>query len=122
MNMKKWTADVIAAERKKPMPVLSFPCVTLMGINVRELISSAENQARGMKLVADKVDTLASVSMMDLSVEAEAFGSEIKFEDFEVPAVRGAIVMANAPPVKRLSFFASLRTFHVSASTVTVCP
>lgn len=92
MNMKKWTADVIAAERKKPMPVLSFPCVTLMGINVRELISSAENQARGMKLVADKVDTLASVSMMDLSVEAEAFGSEIKFEDFEVPAVRGAIV------------------------------
>lgn len=92
MNMKKWIADVIAADKKKPMPVLSFPCISLMGITVRELISSSENQARGMKLVADKVDTLASVSMMDLSVEAEAFGSQIKFDDYEVPAVVGAIV------------------------------
>lgn len=34
----------------------------------------------------------ASVSMMDLSVEAECFGAQICFSDDEVPAVAGAVV------------------------------
>jgi len=49
-------------------------------------------QAEGMKKTADEVDSLASVSMMDLSVEAEAFGAEIKFSENEVPSVIGSIV------------------------------
>ena len=92
MDMKKWIADLRKAGKKKTMPVLSFPCVSLMGITVRELISDPVQQARGMKLVADEVDSLASVSMMDLSVEAEAFGSTVRTSDFEVPTVVGAIV------------------------------
>ena len=91
-NMKQWVAGTIAAPRKKAMPVLSFPSVQLMGITVRELISSAESQAQGMKLIADRTDSAASVSLMDLSVEAEAFGSTIRFSDNEVPTVVGSIV------------------------------
>ena len=45
-----------------------------------------------MKMVADRVPSAASVSMMDLSVEAECFGSQIRFSDDEVPTVIGAIV------------------------------
>ena len=92
MNMYQWKDQMIAAEKKKALPVLSFPSVQLMGISVRELISSAESQARGMKLIADRVATAASVSLMDLSVEAEAFGSTIRFSDDEVPTVIGALV------------------------------
>ena len=44
-DMKQWVADTIAAPVKKPMPVLSFPAVQLMGITVRDLISSSEHQA-----------------------------------------------------------------------------
>jgi uroporphyrinogen decarboxylase len=91
-NMKKWAAAQIAAKTKKAIPVLSFPSVTLMGIGVEELIRSSENQARGMKLIAERVDSGASLSMMDLSVEAEAFGSDIKFGGGEVPTVTGSIV------------------------------
>lgn len=92
MNMYQWKDQMIANGKKKAMPVLSFPSVQLMGINVRELISSAEKQAEGMKIIADRVDSAASVSLMDLSVEAEAFGSTIRFTDDEVPTVIGAIV------------------------------
>lgn len=103
MNMHKWLEELKNAPVKKAMPVLSFPCVSLMGINVKQLIASAEVQSRGMKLVADKVDSCASVSMMDLSVEAEAFGSNIRVTDFEVPTVVGHIIDseedANALPV-----------------------
>ncbi|MBQ3549029.1 MAG: uroporphyrinogen decarboxylase family protein [Oscillospiraceae bacterium] len=91
-NMKQWVADTIAAPTKQAVPVLSFPAVQLMDITVRDLISSSDYQARGMKMVADKVDSGASVSLMDLSVEAECFGSEIRVSDDEVPTVVGAIV------------------------------
>ncbi len=91
-NMKQWVADTIAAPTKQAVPVLSFPAVQLMDITVRELISSSEYQAKGMKMVADKVASGASVSLMDLSVEAECFGSEIRISDDEVPTVVGAIV------------------------------
>ena len=74
------------------MPVLSFPAVQLMGISVKELISDSNRQAEGMKLIADRTDASASVSLMDLSVEAECFGSHIVVSKDEVPTVKGSIV------------------------------
>lgn len=91
-NMKQWVAETIASPVKKATPVLSFPAVQLMGITVRDLISSSDYQSRGMKLVADRVKSGASVSLMDLSVEAECFGSAIRVTDDEVPTVVGAVI------------------------------
>jgi len=71
---------------------LSFPAIQLMGINVPELISSSDNQAKAMKLITERVDTAASLSLMDLSVEAACFGSAIHKSEFEVPTVTGSIV------------------------------
>lgn len=91
-NMKQWVAETIANPVKKGVPVLSFPAVQLMDITVRDLISSSDLQAKGMKMVADKVNSACSVSLMDLSVEAECFGSTIRVTDDEVPTVIGAVV------------------------------
>lgn len=92
MDMKKWIEDMRDAKVKKAMPVLSFPSIQLMGIGVKELIADSETQAKGMKMIADRVDSAASVSMMDLSLEAEAFGSQIRVADDEVPTVIGCII------------------------------
>ncbi len=91
--MKNWADGIISAEKKKALPILSFPGIQLTGITVKELIASSELQAKTMRAVADRVDSAASVSMMDLSVEAEAFGSQIMVSDYEVPTVFGNIVM-----------------------------
>ena len=91
-NMRKWAAELIAASVKKPLPLLSFPCVQLMDITVEELVNSSDLQAKGMQLVADRVPSGAAVGFMDLSVEAEAFGSAIHVSRDEVPTVVGAIV------------------------------
>ncbi|MBR2619221.1 MAG: methyltransferase, partial [Firmicutes bacterium] len=69
MNMHKWLDDVKESPVKKPFPILTFPCVQLMDITVKELISDSDNQAKGMKAIADRVDSLAAVSYMDLSLE-----------------------------------------------------
>ena len=91
-NMKAWVSELIACEKKSPIPVLSFPCVQLLGISVKDLISDSKLQAKGMKAVADRVPSGASVSLMDLSVEAECFGSTIRVSEDEVPTVVGSIV------------------------------
>ena len=90
--MKSWLADVVSQTKRKAFPILSFPSVSLLGVSVRELISDSSLQARGMKLVADKTDSLASVSFMDLSVEAECFGAKIIVSDDEVPTVKGRLI------------------------------
>ena len=90
--MKQWLEEWKASPVKKAFPVLSFPAVQLMGISVKELISDAAAQARGMKLVAEHTDSAASVSLMDLSVEAECFGAEIRVSEDEVPTVVGSVV------------------------------
>lgn len=98
MDMCKWVADTIAADKKKAVPVLSFPAVQLMDITVKDLIGSSEKQAEAMRLVAQRCNTGASVSFMDLSVEAEAFGSKIVVSDDEVPTVVGCIVDEDSDP------------------------
>jgi uroporphyrinogen decarboxylase len=92
MDMKLWKKNLVNSSVKKAMPILSFPCVQLMGGSVEQLISDSESLATGMIKVAERTDSLASLGMMDLSVEAETFGSEIRTSSNEVPTVIGKII------------------------------
>ena len=91
-NMTKWLEDMRLSPTKKALPILSFPAVQLLGISVSELISDSEKQAQGMALIASKTDSAAAVSLMDLSVEAECFGAQIRVSDSEVPTVIGRLI------------------------------
>ena len=117
-NMRQWIDEMIAAKIKKSMPILSFPSIQLMGITVKDLISSSDNQARGMKLIADRTDSAAAVSLMDLSLEAECFGSEIRFSDDEVPTVVGHIVsdMESAEALKVPPIGAGRTSVYIEAA------
>lgn len=91
MNMYNWIEDIINETEKKPLPILSFPSVELLYVTVKELISDSNNQALGLKMIADKVDMPATLCYMDLSVEAEAFGSKTVYSADEVPTIIGSI-------------------------------
>lgn len=91
-NMKNWCQEMMNAPVKQAVPVLSFPCIQLQNITVDTLVHDSDLQAAGMKAVADRCPTGAAVSMMDLSVEAEAFGSTIHVSDDEVPTVVGSLL------------------------------
>lgn len=85
-----------AAAPKKALPVLSFPASQKTGASVNELVHSAELQAKAMEYIAHNTPTAAAVSLMDLSVEAEAFGAETAFSEWEVPTIRGQLVSDEA--------------------------
>lgn len=90
--MKSWIDRFSDKKYKKPLPLLSFPCISLLGVSVKELIADSALQAKGMKAVADMTDASAAVSFMDLSVEAECFGATVCISDEEVPTVKGRLI------------------------------
>ena len=88
MNMKQWVADILASDKKKSLPVLSFPSIQKMGITVAELINSSDKQAEGMKIIADSCPTAASVSLMDLSLEVPTVIGSIVSTEEEAEALK----------------------------------
>lgn len=92
IDMRKWIQDCINAPVKKAMPILSFPGIQLTGHTVDEMVRSGHLQAVCMEAIARKFDTAAAFSLMDLSVEAEAFGSPIHYSGDEVPTVTAALI------------------------------
>ncbi|MBQ1942873.1 MAG: uroporphyrinogen decarboxylase family protein [Clostridia bacterium] len=92
MNVKQWLAEKASERQKKSMPILSFPGVELIETTVGALVKDAALQAKLLKAVADRTPSLAAVSPMDLSVEAECFGAPVLFEEGEIPTVTGAVV------------------------------
>jgi uroporphyrinogen decarboxylase len=92
INMKKWMYNLIHSTERKALPIMTYPGLNMTGRTIREVISKGEYQYECMKALSEKYPSIASVTVMDLSVEAEAFGSPIKYAENEVPSVSAKIV------------------------------
>ena len=92
MNISNLLWDVARSDKKQAMPILSFPAAQKLGVSVETLVKSAVLQAKAMEIIARETDTIAAVSLMDLSVEAEAFGAKVRFTEDEVPAIIGQLI------------------------------
>lgn len=92
MNIRNLLWEAARAEKKAALPILSFPAAQKLGVTVEQLVKSAALQAEAMALVARETPSLAAISLMDLSVEAEAFGAQVRFSQDEVPAIIGQLV------------------------------
>lgn len=128
-NMSQWLLDYKKARKKKTIPVLSFPGMQLIGANVDELVHSGELQAKCMKAIADRYDMGAVVSLMDLSVESEAFGSSVRFTKDEPPAVIDCLVETmeeakelTVPPVGAGRTGECIRAIELASQMVTDRP
>lgn len=91
-DMKQWIQDMIADEVKNPLPILSFPGIQITGKTVDETVRDGHLQAECMEAVSRKFPMAAVLSLMDLSVEAEAFGSPVRYSSEEVPTVTAPII------------------------------
>lgn len=92
INMNDWIAGVLNAPHRLAMPIMTYPGLALVGQNVMDVISSGENQFACMKALGTTYPAIAGLTLMDLSVEAEAFGCPIKYSHDEVPTVTAPVV------------------------------
>lgn len=91
-NMRAWKQSIIGKPEVQALPIMTYPGLELAGMKVMDIVTSCEQQAACIESLAARYPSLAAVTMMDLSLEAEAFGAEVIFSDEEVPAVTGQLI------------------------------
>jgi uroporphyrinogen decarboxylase len=89
INMREWQKTLIASRNVGALPIMTYPGLLLTGHTIMDVITNGEKQFHCMQVLAKKYPSIASVAMMDLSVEAEAFGSRVLLSENEVPTVIG---------------------------------
>jgi len=94
--MKEWCHDVIATPERIAIPIMTHPGIELCGKTVKQAVTNGETHAEAICKLDEVYPAAASTVIMDLTVEAECFGSEIVFAENEVPNVVGRLVHDHA--------------------------
>ncbi len=92
INMAKWVQDIIASQDVAAIPVMTHPGIEITGDTVRKAVSDGAAHCEAIVALANRYPTAAATVIMDLTVEAEAFGAEIAFSENAVPAVVGHLL------------------------------
>ncbi|MCX6134228.1 MAG: uroporphyrinogen decarboxylase family protein [Ignavibacteriales bacterium] len=91
-DMMKWKQSVLDSKKRLAVPVMTHPGMALRGNTVLATVTNPRFHFEAVQAVAQQYPTGASTMIMDLSVEAEAFGATIRFADDEVPSVTARCV------------------------------
>lgn len=92
INMKEWVKNIITQKDVVAIPVMTHPGIELIGKTVRDAVTNGQVHYEAIKALYEKYPSAASCVIMDLTVEAEAFGAEIIFPENEVPSVTGRLL------------------------------
>lgn len=90
--MSSWIHSLIQGSHRHALPILTGPGIQLIGRKADEVFRSGELQFRAIRKLVDRFPMAAATTMMDLSVEAEAFGASVKFDEWENPNVVSGVV------------------------------
>lgn len=129
-NMTDWIRNLIGSPRRSALPIMTTPGIALVKADVQEVFRSGSLQAEVIRNLTESVPAMAAaLTMMDLSVEAEAFGAPIQFGSDENPTVSAAIVSDRAgidalsvPAVGTARTKENLLAAKTCASTITDRP
>jgi uroporphyrinogen decarboxylase len=92
IDMRQWKGEALSSRARLALPILTNLGFDQTGATIRQGATDARIQARAIQALAESYRFAASPMMMDLSVEAEAFGARIRLSDTEVPVVVGALL------------------------------
>ena len=92
INMTRWMQGIIERKDVTAIPVMTHPGIEIIGDTVLKAVSDGDTHYKAIMALAEKYPTAAATSIMDLTVEAEAFGAKISFPENEVPAVIGHLL------------------------------
>jgi len=92
INMRQWVQQVIDDKNRIAIPIMTHPGIELIGKTVCEAVSSGQVHFDAIKALDEKYPSAACTVIMDLTVEAEAFGATVSFPEDEIPNVTGRLL------------------------------
>lgn len=90
----QWRRSALSGERTYTVPIMTHPGIELTGSTVWQAVSSGEAHSKAIEALAKRYATDAVTVIMDLTVEAEAFGAKVLFTPNEVPSVVGRLLQS----------------------------
>ncbi len=92
INIREWINSISNSNQRPAMPIMTYPGLKLANKSIIDIIKNGEDQFKCIYELSKKYPSGAAMTIMDLSVEAEIFGSHIRYSSDEVPAVTGSII------------------------------
>ena len=90
--MNKWVEKILNSPKRLALPIMTHPGIEMIGKTTREAVTDGVVHFKAIQALAEKYDAFGSTVIMDLTVEAEAFGATVSFTDHEIPNVGGRLV------------------------------
>lgn len=101
INMKSWIAQQIENKTRISIPIMTHPGIEMIGKTVKDAVQDGEVHAQAIKKLAEVYPSAATTVIMDLTLEAEAFGCQIEFQENDMPHILGRLV-ASAEDIENL--------------------
>lgn len=92
MNNTDWINEIINNKERCTIPIMTHPGIEMIGCTVKDAVRDGEVHARAIKVLSEKFPSKAVTVIMDLTVEAEAFGCSIEFPEHDMPHITGRLV------------------------------
>ena len=90
--MKTWIDSILNSDKRAALPIMTHPGIEHLGKTVRDAITDGRVHYEAVKVLTEMYPAAAATTIMDLTVEAEAFGASVKISDTEIPTVTGRLV------------------------------
>lgn len=91
-QIDKWIEEVFQHQTRKAVPIMTHPGIELCGKTVKDAVTNGAVHADAIIRLNEKYPAGASTVIMDLTVEAEAFGAEVIIPEDDIPYVTGRLV------------------------------
>ena len=92
ININNWIRQQISNQERIAIPIMTHPGIEMIGKTVKEAVQDGEVHALAIKKLSEVYPTAATTVIMDLTLEAEAFGIPIEFQEDEMPHLLGRLV------------------------------
>jgi uroporphyrinogen decarboxylase len=95
IKINDWISSILNEASKKALPVMTYPGLEFTKKNISDIVTNGQDHYECIAALAKKFPNAGTVILMDLSVEAEAFGSKILFSKDEVPTITAPLVTSS---------------------------
>jgi uroporphyrinogen decarboxylase len=90
--MKNWIHQILNNQEKIAIPIMTHPGIEIMGKSVKDAVQNGKIHAQAIKKLNEIYPVAAKTVIMDLTLEAEAFGCKIEFQEDDMPHILGRLV------------------------------
>lgn len=73
-------------------PLAGYPALRMVGTTAPAALNDPEEQSRALLRLAERINSDAIMTLMDVSVEAEGLGAAVRYSDTESPSVTGHLL------------------------------